>query len=105
MINLIEQFGIYVYAIVILFGGVWGTRYMPFKWDDKYKFGVFATIFAAVFILLEVFVSKTFNEKDVIKYLLTYTVVTSCYELFMKQVFINLGLLKKDKEDDEGDQP
>jgi hypothetical protein len=97
MINIIEQYGIYVYAIVILFGGIWGTKYFPFKMQDKYKFGLFASVFAVLFIVLEVIVSKTFVKEDVIKYLLTYTVVTSCYELFVKQLFIKWGLIEKDK--------
>lgn len=98
MINIIEQYGIYIYGVVILFGGIWGTKYFPLKWQEKYKFGAFATLFATIFILLEVFVSKTFNEQDVIKYLLTYTVTTSCYELFLKNLFEKWGLLKKENE-------
>ena len=97
MINIIEEYGIYVFAIVILFGGIWGTNYFPLNWKEKYKFAVFASLFALIFILLEVFVSKTFVVKDVIKYLVTYTVVTSCYELFMKAFFIKIGLLKSDE--------
>lgn len=97
MIQLIEQYGIYVYAVVILFGGIWGTNYFPSKWSNKYKFGAFSTLFAIVFILLEVVVSKTFIKADVIKYLLTYTVVTSCYELFMKAFFKKIGLIKEDE--------
>lgn len=94
MINIIEQYGIYVFAVVILFGGIWGTKYFPFNWKEKYKFAAFASLFALIFILLEVFVSKTFVTQDVIKYLLTYTVVTSCYELFMKSLFVKWGLIK-----------
>lgn len=97
MINIIEQFGIYVYALVILFGGIWGTKYFPLNWKEKYKFAAFASLFATIFIVLEVFVSKTFKTEDVIKYLLTYTVVTSCYELFLKSVFIKWGLIEKDE--------
>jgi hypothetical protein len=96
MINIIEQYGIYVYGVVILFGGIWGTNYFPFKWEDKYKFAAFASLFALIFVLLEVFVSNTFIKEDVIKYLLTYTVVTSCYQLFMKSLFIKWGLIKED---------
>lgn len=98
MINLIEQFGIYIYGVVILFGGIWGTNYFPLKWKEKYKFGAFASLFALIFILLEVFVSKTFVRADVIKYLLTYTVVTSSYELFMKALFIKIGLIKEGED-------
>jgi MFS-type transporter involved in bile tolerance (Atg22 family) len=94
MIEIIEKFGIYVYGIVILFGGIWGTNYFPLNWKEKYKFAAFASLFALIFILLEIFVSKTFVSKDVIKYLLTYTVVTSCYELFMKAFFKKIGLIK-----------
>ena len=98
MVQLIEQFGIYVYAIVILFGGVWGVNFIPVNWATKYKFGAFASFFAILFIVLELTVSKTFVKEDVIKYLLTYTVVTSCYELFMKKVFEKIGLIKDEKE-------
>jgi hypothetical protein len=97
MIEIIEKYGIYIYALVILFGGIWGTNYFPFKWEKKYKFGAFATLFAALFIFLEVTVSKTFIKADVIKYLLTYTVVTSCYELFIRSFFVKIGLIKEDK--------
>lgn len=98
MINLIEQYGIYIYGVVILFGGIWGTNYFPLNWKEKYKFGAFASLFALIFILLEVFVSKTFVRADVIKYLLTYTVVTSSYELFMKALFIKIGLIKEGED-------
>ncbi len=91
MIEIIEKYGIYIYAIVILFGGVWGTAYFPCNWKEKYKFAAFATLFAIIFVLLELFVSKTFISKDAIKYLLTYTVVTSCYEMFMKSLFLKWG--------------
>ena len=94
MVQIIEQYGIYVYALVILFGGIWGVNFIPVKWQNKYKFGLFASFFAIIFIVLEVTVAKTFIKEDVIKYLLTYTVVTSCYELFMRQVFIKIGLIK-----------
>lgn len=97
MIEIIEQYGIYVYALVILFGGIWGTSYFPLNWKEKYKFGAFASMFAIIFILLEIFVSKTFVSKDVIKYLLTYTVVTSCYELFAKAFFKRIGLINDEK--------
>lgn len=99
MIQLIEQYGVYVYAIVILFGGIWGTSYFPLNWKEKYKFAAFASLFALVFILLEVFVSHTFVKQDVIKYLLTYTVVTSCYELFAKAFFKKIGLIKDEPAD------
>lgn len=98
MLNLIEQYGIYVYGIVILFGGIWGVNFFPYEMKEKYKFALFASLFAVLFILLEYFVSNTFVKQDVIKYLLTYTVVTSCYELFMKQLFIKWGLMNKDDD-------
>jgi len=97
MISIIEKYGIYVFAVVILFGGIWGTKYFPLNWKEKYKFAAFASLFALVFVLLEVFVSKTFIVQDVIKYLLTYTVVTSCYELFMKQLFVKWGLMENEE--------
>lgn len=102
MIDIIEQYGIYVYGIVILFGGIWGTKYFPFKWQEVYKFGAFASLFAVIFVLLEIFVSNTFNKVDVIKYLLTYTVVTSCYQLFMKKLFVKWGLLEDENKKTDG---
>jgi uncharacterized membrane protein YqgA involved in biofilm formation len=101
IVSFIEQYGIYVYAVVILFGGLIGVNYFPQKWPDKYRFLLFATGFAVLFIVLEVSVSKTFNTKDVIKYLLTYTVVTSAYELFVKALFKKWGVIKDETKSDK----
>lgn len=93
IIQIFETYGIVVYAIVILFGGIWGIKYFPAHWPDKYKFALFSTFFATIFIVIEVSVSKTFVATDAIKYLLTYTVVTSMYELILKKLFIKWGWL------------
>lgn len=100
MLEIIEQYGIVAYAIAILFGGVWGVNYLPFNWATKYKFGLFSLVFAVLFIMLEISVSKTFQAVDATKYLITYTVVTSCYELFLKSLFKKWGIIK-----DEPEQP
>ena len=47
----------------------------------------FATIWALVFLLMELFVTGTFQKEHAINYLLTYLVVTSVYELVGKYVF------------------
>lgn len=98
MINIIEQYGIYVYALVILFGGIWGIQFIPFKWKTKYKFLLFSSIIAVIFILIEV-ANKTFAYEQGVRYLLTYTGVTSCYQIFMESVFKKMGLIKKDDDD------
>lgn len=94
MIELIENFGIYAYAVAILFGGIWGVNFIPFAWKDKYKFAAFSTFIAVLFVAIEVLVSKNFQAADAVKYLITYTVVTSCYELFLKSFFDKIGIKK-----------
>lgn len=96
-IQLLEQYGNYVYAVVILFGGVWGVNYFPLHWATKYKFILFSSIWAIVFIGIEAIVQKTFNPENAIRYFLTYTVVTSVYELILKKLFIKWGLVDDDK--------
>lgn len=97
-IKLLEQYGNYIYAVVILFGGVWGVNYFPFKWQTKYKFVLFSSVWATVFILIELMIEKSFKPENAIRYFLTYTVVTSVYELFLKKIFIKWGLLKEDEQ-------
>jgi uncharacterized membrane protein len=97
MIQIIEQYGIYAYAIVILFGGLWGVNYFPAKVATKYKFGLFSLLFAILFVVIELSVSKNFQAESATKYLLTYTVVTSCYELFLKGMFKKWGIMQGDE--------
>jgi len=83
--ELISNFGNFGYAVAIFFGGRWGLKYFTYFRRTKYNFLVFATVFAAIFIAGEVAVG-TFKPVDFVRYLLTFTVVTSCYE-FVSDMF------------------
>jgi hypothetical protein len=80
ILEIISKFGVLIYAIAIFFGGRWGLKYCTYFKQDKYNFLVFATLAAAVFIGAEFFIG-TFKPVDFVRYLITYCVVTSCYEL------------------------
>jgi len=79
--ELISNYGVVAYAVAIFFGGRWGLKYFSYFSQTKYNFLVFASVFAVVFILGEVSVG-TFRMIDFGRYLITYAVVTSCYEFF-----------------------
>ena len=91
-----EYGGSVAYAIVILFGGVAGTKYFPGHWAKQYKFIAFSAIVAILFILLEIFVQKSFKAADATKYLLTFCVVSVCYQAFLKKLFIKWGIVDDD---------
>lgn len=76
---LISEYGVMLYALLIFFGGRWGVKFFALFPRKVHNFLLFASIFALIFILMEM-VAGTFKESDAIKYLLTYAVVTSCYE-------------------------
>ena len=82
--ELFERYGVVAYGVVIIFGGAYGLQFFQVFKQTKHNFLLFASIFATVFILLEVFL-KTFDKMDAPKYLITYAVCTSCYELFLKK--------------------
>lgn len=85
--EILTNYGSYIYGVVIFFGGSWGLKYFaPFK-KTVHNFLIFATIWALVFLLMELFVTGTFQKEHAINYLLTYLVVTSVYELVGKYVF------------------
>lgn len=78
--EIISQWGSPVYAVVIFFGGRWGVKFFNPFIQKKHNFLLFASIFGLLFIGAEV-VLKTFKPGYFIGYLLTYAVVTSCYEM------------------------
>lgn len=81
LVTILQQYGVFIYAIVIFFGGRWGLKYFTYYRKTKYNFLVFATVFALLFIFLELLAGR-FDMTQAVNYLLTYTVVTSCYEFF-----------------------
>lgn len=101
-VSFLEQYGVVAYGIAILFGGLIGVNYMPTKWEQKYKFGLFSAVVAILFIFLEVTVQKTFKGGDATKYLLTFCVVAVCYQYFLKQLFQKLGIVPKEMLTDDG---
>ncbi len=78
--EIISKFGNIGYALCIFFGGRYGLQYFNYFKQTKYNFLVFATFFALIFILGEVLLG-TFKPIDFVRYILTYTVVTTCYEM------------------------
>ena len=94
--ELIEQYGVLAYAIAILFGGLFGVKYMPESWPKKYRFLGFSTIVAVLFIAIEVFVQKTFDIAQSTKYLITFCVVAICYQYFIKTLFEKWGFIDSD---------
>lgn len=83
-IELFEKYGVLAYGVAIVFGGAYGLQYFSFFKERKYNFLAFASLFAVVFVLLEVMLG-TFDKMDAPKYLITYAICTSCYELFLKK--------------------
>ena len=94
--DLISNYGVLGYAVAIFFGGRWGLKYFSYFRSTKYNFLVFATVFAVVFILGEVAVG-TFKPVDLVRYLITYAVVTSCYD-FVSDMF---PVIKHKKDEDK----
>lgn len=80
--ELLSKYGILIYAFAIFFGGRWGLKYCSYFKKTKYNFLVFATIFGGLFILGE-YLAGTFVILDFGRYLLTYTAVTTCYEMLV----------------------
>lgn len=96
ILKLLSDYGIVAYAIAIFFGGRWGLKYFTYFKKIKFNFLAFATVAAALFIGGEV-AAGTFRWVDFIRYLITYTVVTSCYE-FVSDLFPFLKPKTKDNE-------
>lgn len=96
--EIMNQFGVFGYGAAILFGGIAGVRYFPSSWKKEYKFLFFSMIIAIVFVLLEVFVQKTFEPKDATKYLITFCVTAVCYQYFIKKWFEKWGIVPKDED-------
>jgi len=99
ILELISKYGIVVYGFAILFGGHWGLKYFSYFKQTKYNFLLFATIVAVIFIVLE-YTAGTLRTVDAVRYLLTYTVVTSCYEFLSDK----LPFLKPKNEPNDNKQ-
>lgn len=98
MEEILSKYGHFVYGIAILFGGIFGVKYLPAKWETKYRFLAFSSLVALLFIALEVLVQKDFDNTIATKYLITYFVVAVCYQLFIKQLFTKLGIVDKEPD-------
>ena len=81
IVKIISDYGIFAYAVAIFFGGRWGLKYFTFFKQTKHNFLLFASVAAILFIIGEVS-AGTFDKTGLFKYGITYTVVTSCYEMF-----------------------
>jgi len=78
--ELLATYGVLGYGITVFFGGRWGLKYFSYFKKTKYNFLVFATLYACIWLVVEGF-AGTFKLIDIGRYLLTYAVVTSCYEM------------------------
>lgn len=78
--QLLTNYGVLAYGIAIFFGGRWGLQYFTYFKQAKYNFLVFATVIGVLFNIGEV-IAHTITWANFGKYLITYTVVTSCYEM------------------------
>ena len=85
--EILTNYGSYIYGVVIFFGGQWGLKYFSPFVKTVHNFLAFASIWAVVFIAMELFVTGTFVVENATKYLITYLVVTSAYELVGKFIF------------------
>lgn len=102
-IEIIEKFGVVAYAVAIIFGGAYGLKYFKVFKASKHNFLLFASIFAVLFVLLEVAV-KTFQWTDATKYLITYAVATVLYDTVLKK-WLNPEGWEKDKKPTSNPQP
>lgn len=103
LIEIIQNYGNYLFGLLIFFGGRWGLRYFQIFKNQAQNFLVFATVFAAIFIGLEVYL-KTFKAEDAVTYLLTFTVVTTVYEQVAEWFpFLKPKLPLKPGEDEKPD--
>lgn len=96
-IELFKQYGVVGYGLAILFGGLIGVKYLPTKWETKYRFLGFSMIVAVVFVLLEVLVQKNFKAEDATKYLITFCIVAVAYQLMIKKLFTKWGWIEDEK--------
>ena len=93
----LQNYGHILFGLTILFAGGWGVRVLPKKISKELRIGIFSSIIAAVFILLEINVSKTFDKGNVISYLVTFTTVQYLYDRFLRKVLTQVGLAEKEE--------
>lgn len=85
--EILTNYGSYIYAVVIFFGGNWGLKYFGVFKRKEHNFLLFATLWALVFLSIELFVSKTFEAENAIKYVVSYVVVTTVYKAVGQYIF------------------
>ena len=78
--DIISTYGSPIYALAIFFGSRWGLKYFTYFRQTKYNFLVFATVGALAALLIEVSIG-TFKPGYAVGYLITYALITSCYEM------------------------
>lgn len=98
--DIMNQFGVFGYSVAILFGGLVGVKYFPAKWQKQNKFLAFSAAVAVIFVLLEIFVQKTFKPEDATKYLITFCVTAVVYQYLLKKWFEKWGWIPKDHDTD-----
>jgi hypothetical protein len=82
--ELFEKYGVLAYGVAIIFGGLYGVKFFSLFKTKKHNFLAFASAFALIFVIIEVALN-TFDKMDAPKYLITYAICTSVYELFLKK--------------------
>ena len=78
--EILSQYGIVAYGTSVFFGGRWGLKFFSYFRKTKYNFLVFATVWAALWMAGEA-IAGTFKLVDLGRYLITYAIVTSCYDI------------------------
>jgi hypothetical protein len=81
--ELLSDYGNIAYGLMIFFGGRVGLQYFTLFRKTKHNFLLFATVFAALWIIAEV-AAGTFKIVDLGRYLLTFAVVTTCYHYLVE---------------------
>lgn len=83
----------WIFAFVILVGGrYWGSRYFRLSKNPDLNFLAFATIFGAVWIVIQK-TTVTFGKEQIGNLFLTYLFATSFYQLLAKKIFVWLEKL------------
>lgn len=96
--TLIHQYANWIYAAVIYLGGGWGVKYFRVFNNKTHDFLLFSTIFAILFLSLEIYITESFDKNEALKYLFTYVCVTSFYEVIGQKIKRFVGNLLKKKE-------
>lgn len=98
ILEILSNYGVVAYALTIFFGGRFGLKYFSYFKQTKYNFLVFATVFATLFMAVE-YSAGTWRVIDLGRYIITYAVVTTCYD-FLAEKFPFLKFKNKVKNGD-----